>query len=99
MSSRVPPCHGYSGFPGSFLSNRYGFAVLFLSCVGLSLCALFFSLMIKGREYNRPRIKAPPRGARLIDPKIAVPAFINFLNYFVGGALFAFIPLYGVKSE
>jgi predicted MFS family arabinose efflux permease len=83
---------------GVFLSNRYGFAVLFLSCVGLSLCSLFFSLVIKGRENDRPRIKVSARDARLIDLKIAVPAFINFLNYFVGGALFAFIPLYGVKS-
>ena len=83
---------------GVFLSNRYGFAVLFLSCVGLSLCSLFFSLVIKGQKNDRPRIKVSARGARLIDLKIAVPAFINFLNYFVGGALFAFIPLYGVKS-
>ena len=84
--------------PGVFLSNRYGFAALFLSCVGLSLCSLFFSFMIKGKGNNRPRAKVSARRVRLLDLKIVVPAFITFLTYFVGGALFAFIPLYGVKS-
>ncbi len=83
---------------GVFLSNQYGFAVLFLSCVGLSLCSLVLSCMIKGQEDSRPRIVVSARPFRLLDVKIVVPAFITFLNYFVGGALFAFIPLYGVKS-
>jgi len=83
---------------GVFLSNQYGFAALFLSCVGLSLCSLFFSLMIKGRQTDSPGALVSVKASRLLDLHIVIPAFITFLNYFVGGALFAFIPLYGVKS-
>ena len=51
---------------GVFLSNRYGFAVLFLSCVGLSLCSLFFSLVIKGREVIG-RASRCPLAARVLS--------------------------------
>jgi predicted MFS family arabinose efflux permease len=82
---------------GVFLSNQYGFAVLFLSCVGLSLCSFFFSGMARGREVAGPGDDASAGGSRLFDLNIVAPAVVTFLNYFVGGALFAFIPLYGVK--
>jgi len=82
---------------GVFLSNQYGFAVLFLSCVGLSLCSFLFSCMARGREVDGPDKAAPAGGSHLFDLNIVAPAVVTFLNYFVGGALFAFIPLYGVK--
>ena len=83
---------------GVFLSNQYGFAALFLSCVGLSLCSLIFSLVVKGRQTDSPGTPVPAKTSRLLDLPIVAPAFITFLNYFVGAALFAFIPLYGAKS-
>jgi len=80
-----------------YLSNRYGFATLFLSCAGLSLCSFLSSWMVKEREQNEPdKPISAPRGG-LIDFNIVVPAVVTFLVYFVCGALFAFIPLYGLK--
>lgn len=82
---------------GVYLSNRFGFAVLFLSCAGLSLCALLFSFMVKGREADEATKAVPAQGSRLVEINIVVPAVLTFVNYFVGGALFAFIPLYAVN--
>jgi predicted MFS family arabinose efflux permease len=82
---------------GVFLSNRYGYAFLFLSCMALSLCSLAFSCVVKGRKIDKPGAPSSRSRSRLVDLGIVVPAVITFLNYFVGGALFTFIPLYGMN--
>lgn len=81
---------------GVFLSNRFGYAVLFLSCIGLSLCSLLFSCTVRKQKADRPHGAVSASSLRLLDPAIVVPAIVTFLNYFVGGALFAFVPLYGM---
>jgi predicted MFS family arabinose efflux permease len=94
----VPPLSmAIAASVGVFLSNRFGFQTLFLSCVGLSLCALLFSLMVKGRKTGEQDKTASTRGSRLLDLSIVVPGVVTFINYFVGGAMFAFIPLYAVN--
>ncbi len=82
---------------GVFLSNRYSFAVLFLSCAALSLCSFLSSCLVKGREVDKPDIVISAHGPHLLDLAIVIPAVVTFLNYFVGGALFAFIPLYEMR--
>jgi predicted MFS family arabinose efflux permease len=82
---------------GVFLGNQYGFAVLFLSCAGLSLCCFLLSYMVRGQKVDGPDKTVSAHSPRLLNLNIIVPAMVTFLNYFVGAALFAFIPLYGVK--
>jgi predicted MFS family arabinose efflux permease len=83
---------------GVFLSDRYGYIFLFLACIALSLCSLLFALTVKGprrEDKGAQPVSAP--GSRFIDLKVVVPAVVTFVNYFAGGALFTFIPLYGVE--
>jgi predicted MFS family arabinose efflux permease len=91
---------------GVFVGNRYGYATLFLSCLSLSLFSVLFSFAVKkrkmfgtgkGRRTSGQSGPAARRGARLFDLRIVTPALVTFLNYFVGSALFAFVPLYGLK--
>lgn len=82
---------------GVFLSDRYGYVYLFLSCIGLSVCSLSFALTVKGRKNDSPAAPVPASGPRFVDLNVVAPAVVTFLNYFVGGALFTFIPLYGAS--
>lgn len=83
---------------GVFLSDRYGYTFLFVACIVLSLCSLLFALTVKGRgKDDRGTATVSASGSRFIDPRVVAPAIVTFLNYFAGGALFTFIPLYGVE--
>jgi predicted MFS family arabinose efflux permease len=85
---------------GMFVINQYGFTIFFLSCTGLSVCALL--LTWKEREHKtvpQPEQSAPATSIFLPEWKIIVPALTNFLQMFVYGALTAFIPLYALRCE
>jgi predicted MFS family arabinose efflux permease len=82
---------------GVWLSNRYGFAVLFLACVGVALCSALVSRMIKGREADPTPKTTPGHNACLLDFNIIVPAMVTFFTCFSLTGLFAFIPLYAVQ--
>jgi predicted MFS family arabinose efflux permease len=80
-----------------FLSNQYGFTVLFLSCTCVSLCTLFLSWKVKGQEISPSHQSTTAHHAFFLDLKIVVPAMACFLQSFVWGALVAFFPLYAVQ--
>ena len=83
---------------GMFIINQYGFTVFFLSCTGLSVCALV--LTWKEREHktvSAPEQRAPTASVFLPEWKVIVPGIANFLQMFVYGALTAFIPLYALR--
>ncbi len=80
-----------------FLSSRFGFRILFLLCAALSAACFIFSSMVTGRKVDEQHVATPPPRSRFLDLNIAVPALVTFLTYFAGGALFAFIPLYGLS--
>jgi predicted MFS family arabinose efflux permease len=83
---------------GMFVINQYGFTIFFLSCAGLSVCALF--LTWKEREHgtvSRPEKSAPTASIFLPEWKVIVPGLASFLQMFVYGALTAFIPLYALR--
>jgi MFS family permease len=83
---------------GMFVINQYGFIIFFLSCTGLSVCALFLSW--KGKERRAvcvPEQSTPAASIFLPEWKVIVPALANFLQMFVYGALTAFIPLYALQ--
>jgi MFS family permease len=82
---------------GMFLINQYSFTVLFLTCMGLSLCAFSFSLSLKKQEIIVPDNDTPADNAFFLERKIVAPAITNFLQNFIWGAIIAFFPLYAIK--
>jgi predicted MFS family arabinose efflux permease len=82
---------------GIFLINEYSFDVLFLFCAGLSLCAFFFPWKVKQREQSMTGNETLARDNHLFEWKIALPAFMGFLQTFVFGGLSAFFPLYAIQ--
>ena len=82
---------------GMFLINQYSFTVLFLFCVGLSLCAFFFSWKVKGQKSVTPEKETPVNNNLFFEKKIVAPSIVNFLQNFVWGGIIAFLPLYVVK--
>ena len=82
---------------GMFLVNLSGFAVLFLVCMGLSLCASLSSAVLRGQEIMAPDRAAGGRSTFLVETKIIVPALSAFFFYFVLGTVMAFFSLYGMQ--
>jgi MFS family permease len=82
---------------GMFLVNLSGFAVLFLVCMGLSLCAAILSGVLKGQKVTPRDTAACGRSTFLIETKIIVPAISAFFFYFVLGSVMAFFSLYGMQ--
>jgi MFS family permease len=81
-----------------FVANQYGFTIFFLSCTGLTVCALLLSW--KERERKTvfvPNQSTPAASIFLPEWKVVIPGFANFLQMFVYGALTAFIPLYALR--
>ena len=82
---------------GMLLVNHYNFTTLFLTCAGVCVCAFLFSWRLKKDETFSPAANAATQRGLFFEPKIIVPAIMNFLQSFVWGALSAFFPLYAVK--
>jgi MFS family permease len=82
---------------GMFLVDKYGFAVLFLICTGLSLCAFSFSWNLKAQETVKPDKETSAHDSFFLERKIVVPGILSFLQQFVWGGLMAFFSLYAIK--
>jgi predicted MFS family arabinose efflux permease len=82
---------------GMFLINQYSFTVFFLTCTGMSFCALFFSWKLEGQETTRPDKSTPASIDHFLDLKIITPSISNFLHMFAWGAMMAFFPLYAIQ--
>jgi MFS family permease len=82
---------------GMFIINQYSFTVLFLICVGLSLCAFFFSWKVKGQKIVVPVKETPANTNHFLERKIVAPSIMNFLQNFVWGGIIAFLPLYAIN--
>ena len=81
-----------------FVINQYGFTIFFLSCTGLTVCALFLSWKEgEHKTVSAPEQSAPSASIFLPEWKVIVPGLANFLQMFVYGALTAFIPLYALR--
>jgi MFS family permease len=81
---------------GIFLINQFGFAVLFLVCLGLSLCALFVTRLLRKRPVP-PLQDSSVEDGFLLSRKALAPSVINFFFFFTWGALTAFFPLYAIN--
>ena len=82
---------------GMFIINQYSFTVLFLICVGLSLCAFFFSWKLKGQNVTAPDNEISANNNLFLERKIVAPSIMNFMQNFVWGGIIAFLPLYAIK--
>jgi predicted MFS family arabinose efflux permease len=64
--------------------------------VALSLGSLVFASTVRGRRAERPRRASSVSASSFLDLNIVVPSLMTFFTYFAGGAVFAFVPLYGL---
>jgi MFS family permease len=81
---------------GMFVINRFNFTFLFLTCLGLSLCALLITIKLKRRPVA-PLEDPSPQNGMLLSWKAIPPSIVNLLNFIMWGALTAFFPLYALN--
>jgi MFS family permease len=81
---------------GMFLINQFGFTVLFLVCLGLSLCTLFISTKLGKRQIASLK-NSPIEDGFLLSRKALPPSIAAFFPLFIWGALVTFFPLYAVN--
>jgi len=80
---------------GMFLINHFGFTVLFMVCLALSLSALFATHQLR-RRYVPPLQDSAVEDGSLLSRKAIAPSILNFFFFFIWGALTAFFPLYAI---
>jgi len=82
---------------GMLLINQFSFTVLFLVCLGLSLCSLFITFKLGERRVDlseEPSIQNQPFLSREALPA----AIMAFMGSLIWGALTAFFPLYALSQ-
>jgi MFS family permease len=81
---------------GMFLINRFSFTLLFLVCLGLSLCSLLITNKL-GRRQIVPLQDSPIEDGFFLSREAIPASIINFFAFFIWGALGAFFPLYAIN--
>jgi len=80
---------------GMLLINHFSFTILFLLCLGLSLCSLLVTNKLAGRQFA-PLQALSTEDTSFFNPKAIPPSITNSITLFMFGALAAFFPLYAV---
>ena len=80
---------------GMFVVNRFGFILLFVVCIALSLCSLFTAGKLESRA-PMPLEEGSTESDFRIGLRIFPPIFMFFLAHTIWGALTAFFPLYAI---
>ena len=81
---------------GMFLINDFSFSLLFLVCLGLSLCSLFITYKL-GRRQVAPLQDSSIEDRFFLSRKALPPSIIGSFSLFTWGALAAFFPLYAIN--
>jgi predicted MFS family arabinose efflux permease len=81
---------------GILIINHLSFTPLFLACAGLSVCALFITCGLEGRQMVPSQGSSMEEGS-LISRGALPPSVVNSISFVVWGALTAFFPLYAVN--
>jgi predicted MFS family arabinose efflux permease len=81
---------------GVFLINHFDFTVLFLVCLGLSLCCLVITLQLRTRRVV-PQQDSATRDRFLFSRGAVRPSIIGSFTLFGYGGLSAFFPLYAIS--
>jgi len=81
---------------GVLLINHFGFTLLFLVCLGVSLCALFITNQLTTRQIGQSE-DSSTEGSFFLNRKAIPPSIVNSIALFIYGALAAFFPLYSMQ--
>ncbi len=81
---------------GVFLINHFDFTVLFLVCLGLSLCCLVITLQLRTRRVV-PQQDSATKDRFLFSRGAVRPSIIGSFTLFGYGGLSAFFPLYAIS--
>lgn len=85
---------------GIFLINHFGFKILFLVCIVLSLCSLLISSKLKSSAL-KPMVDSSIEDSSFLssffNPKAFPPIFVYFIAHIIWGALTAFFPLHAIN--
>jgi MFS family permease len=81
---------------GMFLINHFSFIILFLVCLGLSLCSLFITHKL-GMKQIAPLQDPLIENGSLFSRNALSPSIVSFFSLFTWGALVAFFPLYAIN--
>jgi len=81
---------------GMFIINHSSFTLLFLICLGLSLCSLFIANKLGERQIS-PLEDSSTEEVFLLSRKALPSSIMSFFFHFTWGALTAFFPLYAIN--
>jgi len=82
---------------GMFLINNFSFTLLFLICLGLSLCSLFLTTRL-GKRQIEPLEDLSKRDESFLSREALPSALMAFFAHIIWGALTAFFPLYALNQ-
>lgn len=82
---------------GMFLINNFSFTLLFLICLGLSLCSLFLTTRL-GKRQIEPLEDLSKRDEPFLSREALPSALMAFFAHIIWGALTAFFPLYALNQ-
>jgi MFS family permease len=81
---------------GMFLINRFSFTILFLVCLGLSLCSLLITSRLR-RKKIAPLHESSIEDSFFLSRKGLPPSIINSFSLFIWAGIATFFPLYAVN--
>jgi MFS family permease len=82
---------------GMFLINQFSFTLLFLFCLGLSLCSLFLTTRLGTRQIE-PLEDLSKQDESFLSREALPSSLISFFAHIIWGALTAFFPLYALNQ-
>jgi len=82
---------------GMFLINNFSFTLLFLFCLGLSLCSLYLTTQL-GKRQVEPSEDLTKRDESFLSREALPSAIMAFFAHIIWGALTAFFPLYALNQ-
>ena len=82
---------------GMFLINHFGFTLLFLVCLGLSLCSIFLTTQL-GKRQIEPIEDLSNQDESFLSREALPSAIMAFFAHIIWGALTAFFPLYAINQ-
>jgi MFS family permease len=81
---------------GMLLINRFSFTLLFLVCLGLSLCSLFITHKL-GKRQVVPLQDSSIKDGFFLSRRALQPSITGFFPFFIWGALTTFFPIYAIN--
>jgi len=82
---------------GMFVINNFGFTLLFLFCLALSLCSFFLTTRLGGEPVQQLEVLSS-QDEPFLSREALPTAFMAFFAHIIWGALTAFFPLYSLDQ-